>query len=221
MILYKRTIAGSKVLLDPISKLPSKLKSLLTAIDGRTSRDTYLHSLSSLGDVQSLLDLLELQGFISSISARNTSLGTQSRTTSQAATNVQVTENQDKSSLPLSLTDNAFASIGNANSGFTLGQASPGFGVQPNPITPAPVRPGDDAPLNSESYQLRIAISLMSDFISSYLPDDALEILLALEGLGSVEQAIASLKGYRVMIAPAGDVVNHHMVELNTLLKCH
>lgn len=82
----------------------------------------------------------------------------------------------------------------------------------------APVtRPG--APPTSAQYQLRNAISLMSDFVTTHLPDESIEIVLTLEGLDSVEQVLASLHDYKVMIAPAGSAVAPHLDELRALLS--
>ena len=59
----------------------------------------------------------------------------------------------------------------------------------------------------------------MSDFVTTHLPADCLEIALTLESLSSVEQVIASLKGYQAMIAPAGSAATRHMDELRALLS--
>ena len=58
----------------------------------------------------------------------------------------------------------------------------------------------------------------MSDFVSQHLPVDSLEIVLALEGLGSVEQVLASLKGYEALVAPVGEPARRHLAELRAAL---
>jgi len=72
---------------------------------------------------------------------------------------------------------------------------------------------------SSAHYQLGSAITLMSDFVLQHLPADSLEIMLALEGLSSVEQVIASLKDYEAMVAAAGPAAVRHLEELRALLS--
>lgn len=223
MILYTRTASGTKHALDPLSPLPRKMRSLLISIDGKTSRDTYVHNLSLFGDVSALLDSLELQGYITSVSTRNTGPDTRTSGMPRSAANAKVIERQGEPSSRPGLIDSTFASAGSANLELPLDQVSRWNPAQPNRSTSPSARstPRTGEPSNGENYQLRIAIGLMSDFISSQLPDDSLEILLALEGIGSVQQAIASLDGYQAMIAPAGNAVSYHMAELRALLASH
>ena len=75
------------------------------------------------------------------------------------------------------------------------------------------------APLNPAQYQLRNAISLMSDFVTTHLPAESIEIVLTLEGLNSVAQVVAKLNDYTAMIAPAGATVTPHLNELRALLS--
>ena len=75
------------------------------------------------------------------------------------------------------------------------------------------------APLNTGEYQLRNAISLMSDFVTTHLPAESIEIVLTLEGLNSVAQVVAKLNDYTAMIAPAGATVTPHLNELRALLS--
>ena len=74
-------------------------------------------------------------------------------------------------------------------------------------------------PSSTAQYQLRNAISLMSDFVTQHLPAESLEVILALEGLGSVEQVLASLKGYEALVMPAGEPARRHLVELRSVLS--
>ena len=57
----------------------------------------------------------------------------------------------------------------------------------------------------------------MSDFVSERLPADSLEIILTLEGLGSVEQVLASLKGYEALVLPVGEPARRHLAELRAV----
>ncbi len=221
MILYKRTDAGNAVALDPRSPLPRKLRTLLIAVDGKTWRDTYVNSLSSFGDVAALLESLEQQGYIARMGTEDTGPDTHPNTPWQH-TNTQATLQQDSPLLAPSAIDSAFASAGIRNSATPSDEVSSWARFQSNPLSMPPARPLSAARVgaapSSAQYQLRGAISLMSDFVTTYLPADSLEIVLTLEGLSSVEQVIASLKGYQAMIATAGESARRHMAELRTLL---
>lgn len=223
MILYKRTLAGSKHVLDPFSSLPRKLRTLLIAIDGKTSRDAYVHNLSSFGDVPALLDSLELQGYIASVRTGHTSPSSSVSSTHLPLADSNMAEQSTQPSFPSGSVDSALESTNTANSGMLMSRVLSSNPAQPN-LASFPrigASPGNGQAPSSEDYQLRSAISLMSDFIFTYLPADSLEIVLALEGLGSIEQAIASLNGYQAMIVPAGDVAIHHMAELRASLNNH
>ena len=69
MTIYTRTPQGQAAALNPNSALPRKLRTLLISIDGKTSIETYVSSLSSFGDVASLLESLLNAGLIEASTA--------------------------------------------------------------------------------------------------------------------------------------------------------
>jgi hypothetical protein len=64
MLIYKRTHAGTLMAHHVDSPLPRKLRTLLIAIDGKSTVKTYVNSLTSFGDVEALLDSLRASGLI-------------------------------------------------------------------------------------------------------------------------------------------------------------
>jgi hypothetical protein len=105
---------------------------------------------------------------------------------------------------------------------------------------PAPARGGMPAPYRSAAggsngaantdgvrqlvpttahHQLQQAIAAMSDFVSTHLPLESIEILLELERLSSVEQLMGSLKGYEALIAGIGEPARKHMAALRNTLS--
>lgn len=229
MNLYKRTAAGNAAALDPKSPLPRKLRTLLISVDGRTRQSTYVTTLSSFGDVAALLDSLHQQGYIELVQADGYEAVTAPSRLEWPVTDVSTTDRQNLASTTPDPLASAFDLAGIRNSTAPSDDVSSWDRFQPDPRTTrstsasaaSPVAPVQraGAPPSSAQYQLRSAISLMSDFVTTHLPADSLEIVLTLEGLSSVEQVIASLKGYQAMIAPSGAAATRHLEELRTLLS--
>ncbi len=231
MLLYKRTAAGNAAALDPKSPLPRKLRTLLISIDGKTVQSTYVRTLSAFGDVSALLESLAQQGYIETT---NTASAAQSAPSGPATvpdrtewqpTDIPHTQRQQHASQSMNVLESAFKFAGLRNSASPSDEISSWDRFQPEPrpgaSSGASARPAErvGAPPSSAQYQLRSAISLMSDFVTAHLPNESLEIVLTLEGLSSVEQVIASLKGYQALIAPAGPAGAHHIDELRALLS--
>jgi hypothetical protein len=226
MKLYKRTDAGNAAALDPKSPLPRKLRTLLISVDGRTRESIYISTLSSFGDVAALLESLLQQGYIQIVQTDDDGPATRPGRTEWAATDVPATDRQNPASAAPDMLASAFELAGIRNTNLPSDDVSSWDRFQPDPrfSSPAPTSfniPGLRAgsPPSSAQYQLRSAVSLMSDFVTTHLPADSLEIVLTLESLSSVEQVIASLKGYQAMIAPAGAAATRHVEELRDMLS--
>lgn len=86
-----------------------------------------------------------------------------------------------------------------------------GFGSE---TAPAGLRPTE-----AVYYELANVISLMSDFVTKHLPDQSVEIVLALESLASARQVKSSLHDYRALISPMGEVAQQHLAELQSMLE--
>lgn len=216
MPVYVRTAAGNEAALNPNSPLPRKLRTLLISIDGRTRLGTYVNSLSSFGDVEALIESLLQAGLI------------------QAVASPKVPGSNDADPSPGSVFGAQSASswrntdVGNtpwSKSGAAASQAPVDdllswskFQSSPAPAAPSYNPPGA-RPVTTAHYQLRNAIALMSDFVSQHMPLESLELVLTLEGLQSVEQVLASLKGYEAMTAHLGEPARKHMAELRNVLS--
>ena len=74
-------------------------------------------------------------------------------------------------------------------------------------------------PSASASFRpLQDAVDLMTDFVMSHLPGDALEMSFALEGLTSVAQLEASLRAYEMKIRHLGVIADQHLKQLKRIL---
>lgn len=89
--------------------------------------------------------------------------------------------------------------------------------TQPERLVPQPER----LFVQSESLShrpLQDAVAEITDFVMSYLPDDALEMSFALEGLTSVAQLEASLRAYETKIRHLGAIGDHHLAKVKRIL---
>ena len=230
MNLYKRTAAGNAAALNPRLPLSPKLRALLVSVDGHTLVETYVKNLASLGDVMALLNSLLMQGYLEIIKTDNFEPAAKPGQTLRQNAATPTVERQSQGGMTPAALESAFELAGIRNTGAPPAKQLPVNGGQPetrfqnsaaspgaSSMLAAPVaRPG--APPSSAQYQLRSAISLMSDFVTTHLPAESIEIVLTLEGLSSVEQVMASLNDYKVMIAPAGPAIAPHLDELRALL---
>ena len=231
MNLYRRTAAGNAAALNPRLPLSPKLRTLLLRVDGHTLQHTYVENLAALGDVVALLNSLLTQGYLEIITTENIeSVAKPGQTILQTAVTPSI-ERQREVDMTAAELESAFKLAGIRNTSTPPAKESLRSGAQPqnrfqnsaassgfSSMFTAPVtRPG--APPSSAQYQLRNAISLMSDFVTTHLPAQSIEIVLTLEGLSSVEQVLASLNDYKLMIAPAGSAVAPHLDELRALLS--
>ena len=231
MNLYKRTAAGNAAALNPRLPLSPKLRALLVSVDGHTLVETYVKNLASLGDVMALLNSLLMQGYLEIIKTDNFEPAAKPGQTLRQNAATPTVERQSQGGMTPAALESAFELAGIRNTGAPPAKLLPVNGGQPetrfqnsaaspgaSSMLAAPVaRPG--APPSSAQYQLRNAISLMSDFVTTHLPAESIEIVLTLEGLSSVEQVMASLNDYKVMIAPAGSAIAPHLDELRALLS--
>ena len=88
---------------------------------------------------------------------------------------------------------------------------------QPARLVPQPERLG----VVSESVShrpLQDAIADITGFAMSYLPNDALEIAFAMEGVTSFAQLEATLGGYEMKIRHLGAIADQHLAKVKRLL---
>ncbi len=222
MTTYTRTTLGNQAALNPDSPLPRKLRTLLIAIDGRTSLDVYVNSLSSFGDVESLMESLLQAGLIEGVTSHRP---VEKDAVDEAAEKFFAKQQ----GLAWSDTNSSGNSVsqrrGAPSTQARFGMQDPVDDVQSwskfqQPPGAAPTRytPPAASSTSTAQYQLRNAISSMSDFVTQHMPMESLELVLTLEGLTSVEQVIGSLKGYQSLIEHLGQPARDHLAKLRTLL---
>jgi hypothetical protein len=222
MTTYTRTNLGNEAALNPDSPLPRKLRTLLIAIDGRTTLQVYVNSLSSFGDVESLMDSLLQAGLIEVVTSHRP---VEIDAVDVAAENFFAKQQR----VAWSDTDNSGSSAaqkrGAPSMQTRLGMQDPVDDVQswskfqqPPSAAPSRYTPPGASSTSTAQYQLRNAISLMSDFVTQHMPLESLELVLTLEGLTSAEQVIGSLKGYQSLIEHLGQPARDHLAKLRTLL---
>ena len=227
MNLYRRTAAGNAAALNPRLPLSPKLRTLLVRVDGHTLQETYVKNHANLGDVVALLNSLLTQGYLEIIKTENIeSVAKPAQTILQTAVTPFI-ERQREAGMTSAALESAIKLADIRNISAPPAQESLCSGARPQThfqnltaysMFTAPVaRPG--APPSSTQYKLRNAISLMSDFVTTHLPAESIEIVLTLEGLSSVEEVLASLNDYQSMIAPAGSAVAPHLDVLRALLS--
>lgn len=225
MKIYTRTDLGNAAALNPDSPLPRKLRTLLIAIDGKTRLSTYINTLSSFGDVEALMESLLQAGLIRvlpesmpKVTAAGNDLGAKifSSPPHPGWSNTEPggSPQNSRSNAPNSRSSSGMGEPVNDLLSWSKFQSQPQAAPRAPSFAPASSRAAPTA-----HYQLRNAIALMSDFVSSHLPADALEVVLALESLSSVEDVLNSLKGYESMIAPVGEPARKHLAELRTVLS--
>lgn len=225
MTIYTRTALGNEVALNRESPLPRKLRTLLIAIDGITRLSTYTNTLSSFGDVEALLESL-LQAGLIRVLPESAPAGASAGNDSSAKLFSSPPHPGWSNTEPGGSSQNSRSNAPNSRSSSGMGEpvnellSWSKFQSQPQAAPRAPsFAPASSRAAPTAHYQLRGAIALMSDFVSSHLPADALEVVLALESLSSVEEVLGSLKGYESLIAPVGEPARKHLAELRTLMS--
>jgi hypothetical protein len=239
MPVYIRTTAGTAAALNPLAKLPRNLRQLLVAIDGSTPSSTYAARMAIPGDIDVLLEVLQRAGLIRQAGPAAAQHGDMAADRpfvepvdhAQASASPALPSRPSPSTrpevapLPTPLRDIAGRPVplmppkvhavqADAEPIAVVSAAAADrfdrFGTE---TAPAGLRPADGI-----YYELGNVISLMSDFVTQHLPERSLEIVLALEGMASIGQVVASLDDYRALITPLGDVAHHHLAEVQRML---
>lgn len=200
MTLYARTALGTATMLTHRADLPRRMRTLLIAIDGRTDSASFVRTLSSFGDVLSLLESLRLAGYIEERMANGLPY----------RTNREVSKSSPETCLPKSGTSEVSSSVGHHTQQTRSSQYLPADG--------APFAASDSDRSLVAQTQLKAAVNLMSDFVTQHLTSQALEIVIELERLSSVEELMQSLSSYEQLIRFASDKSRQHMLDLRTVL---
>lgn len=200
MTIYARTALGTAAVSNNNTDFPRKLRTLLIAVDGRTDSASFARNLSSFGDVLALLDSLKLAGYIED-SARPTPLS-----------KVPAERAKTKPFIPSSdFTGNGARYAEERRTHF---HSRPAY----QPASGNTFNWPDDEKSRIEATQLKQAVGLISDFVTEHLSAQALEIVIELERLSSVNVLIQSLSGYEHLVKSVGDPGERHLRQLRTIL---
>jgi hypothetical protein len=238
-MIYQRTMRGNAVTRDPNADMPRMMKTLLMAVDGKTSVNNFQKLLPNFGDVSALLMALQANGLVEPRKAGEPTAAAKARpplrvvgdAPSTAGANTLVRDSRmpqprstfgDTQSMT---TMNPAASRFEAESAWhsTSGRTSTlqqegGRSFDPY-AAPMPNTLSGKRSAIVESSRVREARSRMTNFLFQYRPDVAMEASLSLERLESTEQMLVSLEEYKRLISSAGRVAVDHLAEVRRILS--
>lgn len=210
MAVFARTEEGQDAAYSPQSALPRKLKSILKVIDGRTTMATFEQNLSSFGDVQAILQSLQMAGLIKQIehdpvraagkTGQRTELPTLRMPTAPIAS--------DDTALLAQWANTRNASSEQSNSVDTQAWHASEMAVQMMPQ----VR-------QQHSAALQDILDTMSNFVLTHLPGQSFQILREIEEITSLELLAVTLGGYEQMVASVGEPSVLHLKSIKQTLR--
>jgi hypothetical protein len=233
--IYQRTMRGNSVTRDPNADMPRMMKTLLMAVDGKTSVVMFQKLLPNFGDVGALLMALQANGLVEPRKAAETvkpraplrvvndaprpapgapasTLVRESTLSTQQRSKFGDTQSHGVSRLEA---ESAWHSTTGRTS--TL-QRDDGASFNPySALVPNTLSGKRHAIV--ESSRVREARSRMTNFLFQYRPDVAMEASLSLERLETTEQMLVNLEEYKRLIASAGRVAVDHLAEVRRVLS--
>jgi hypothetical protein len=238
-VTYQRTMRGNAVTRDPNADMPRMMKTLLMAVDGKTSVAMFQKLLPNFGDVGALLLALQANGLVEPRKAGEpvkprTPLRVVNEPTpapASAAPRPLVRESAFPAQRSTFGDTQAQSSFNPSGSRFeaesawhsTAGRTSTlqqGDGAAFNPYTAlVPNTLSGKRHAIVESSRVREARSRMTTFLFQYRPDVAMEASLSLERLETTEQMLVNLEEYKRLIASAGRVAVDHLAEVRRILS--
>lgn len=242
-VVYQRTIRGNAVTRDPNADMPRMMKTLLMAVDGKTSVAMFQKLLPNFGDVGALLLALQANGLVepARAAASTTPADSRSRAPLRVVTDAkpqatplvrepQVQDLRFRDTVSLSShstlnnstlsashfeADAAWRSSAGRNSSL---QSNDGSAFDPYK-TALPTNLSGARHTVVEGARVREARSRMTNFLFQYRADVALEASLSLEKLETTEQMLVNLDEYKRLIASAGRVAVDHLAEVRRILS--
>ncbi len=225
MTIYQRTPEGKWAAYSAESPLPRKLKILLKAINGTVTEDAYATNLSAFGDVRELLRSLVQAGLIEEANQR-----ANHAVPNPAAIMVKLEQlvrrfSQPQRDDPISLSLPTPVPVVNERvfSPFPV-VAEPVFlpvpvvvesHIEHTPFEVVAVEAPDPSVAQRAVHQ---AIEAMANFVLSYLPGSAFQLLPEIEALTTLDELAVLMDGYSQFAAEAGQAGRAHLTELNLLL---
>jgi hypothetical protein len=223
-LIYERTAKGMAASRDPSSELPRMMKTLLMAVDGKTTVAMFQKLLPNFGDVGALLDGLQANGLVAPRDAG-------SRAASKPPLRVVPLRDNAPPPAPAARDSRSTRPAPPpAPSRFT-----PDAGWRSTAAAPSTLQQSDGASFDpyralvpntlsgtryaiAESSRVRDARSLMTNFLFQYRADVAMEVTLTLERLETTEQMLSSLDDYKRLVASAGRAAVEHLAEVRRIL---
>jgi hypothetical protein len=231
---YQRTMRGNAVTRDPNADMPRMMKTLLMAVDGKTSVAMFQKLLPNFGDVGALLMALQANGLVE---PRKAGEAVKPRAPLRV---VNDAAQRPAGGLPPPPQRSAFADTQAHSTHNTVGHNAARFEAESawhstagrtstlqredggafNPYTNlVPNTLSGKRHAIVESSRVREARSRMTNFLFQYRPDVAMEASLSLERLETTEQMLVNLEEYKRLIASAGRVAVDHLAEVRRVLS--
>jgi hypothetical protein len=216
-IVYERTAKGMAASRDPASALPRMMKTLLMAVDGKTSVAMFQQLLPNFGDVAALFDALQANGLVAPRDAAKPTARAPLRVVQMrepAPPQERAARAAPAATPPQRTAETGWRSTAAAPS--TLQQSDgasfdPYRGLTPNTLS------GTRSAI-AESSRVRDARSAMTNFLFQYRQDVAMEVTLTLERLETTEQMLRNLDDYKRLVASAGRAAVEHLAEVRRIL---
>jgi hypothetical protein len=218
-VVYERTAKGMASSRDPASALPRMMKTLLMAVDGKTSVAMFQQLLPNFGDVAALFDALQANGLVAPRDAAKPAARAPLRVVPVREPAPAPRERSARTPAaatppPRPAADTGWRSTAAAPS--TL-QQSDGAAFDPYRALVPNTLSGTRYAI-AESSRVRDARSAMTNFLFQYRPDVAMEVTLTLERLETTEQMLSNFDDYKRLIASAGRVAVEHLAEVRRIL---
>jgi hypothetical protein len=221
-IVYERTAKGMAASRDPASALPRMMKTLLMAVDGKTSVAMFQQLLPNFGDVAALFDALQANGLVAPRDAAKPASRAPLRVVQmrEPAPPAPPAPERAARTPPLAATPPQRA----PETGWRSTAAAPSTLQQSDGAAFDPYRALVPSTLSgtryaiAESSRVRDARSEMTNFLFQYRPDVAMEVTLTLERLETTEQMLRNLDDYKRLIASAGRAAVEHLANVRSIL---
>jgi hypothetical protein len=224
-VIYERTAKGMAVTRDPSSDLPRMMKTLLMAVDGKTTVAMFQKLLPNFGDVGALLEGLQANGLVTPRDAN-------SRPASKPPLRVVPLRDTTPPAPAPAVRDSRLTRPASPP---TPSRFTPDAGWRSTAAAPSTLQRDDGASFDpyralvpntlsgtrhaiAESSRVRDARSAMTNFLFQYRGDVAMEATLSLERLETTEQMLNSLDEYKRLIASAGRAAVEHLTEVRRIL---
>ncbi len=222
MTVYVRTEDGQLAAYSPDSALPRKLRSLLKVIDGKTTLDVYTESLHAFGDVRGVMQSFVMAGLIRPLGQSAAYVPErQPERQPQRLPERQPEPEPVTAPEPVSMWSSAKTMIGNrlASQNFKPFQPSVPDDPTIHVYGQSVMATNNMLAGPPDPQALTRAVDLMSDFVLTNEPTQAMMVLKELEQLQTLEQLAVTLGGYEQVISHLGAPAQAHLLLVKQILQ--